>query len=671
MVSFVPVQDMPKAVLPEESITDMVQLETDDSYVLSNLSSYVLSKFEEAKRAKSKIEPRLIDCLERFESRYSQSKLAEIRSISAPEIYIPLTSIKVRALTAWLIDVLFQTPDLPYDIAPTPIPELPLEVQNVLARRVYETIMPMMDLLPLNELQSMALDAKNLAEKELKIEIDKWSKKLAEGFKKRLDDVFIEGGFPEALSAMCVDIAIFPTAIIKGGILRKEKGYVRTKYGLEPKNKVIYTFNRVSPFNAYPAPYSSGFENYFIEVLNLLPDDLYKMVGMPGYNSQVLVDVLDRYEKGYKFHHLSYGLDKESLEAKDGALSSDYEYIDMLEFWGPVKGSLLRDFGISVPNNNEYYEATVWVIEDNVVKAVLNENPLGLKPYAKASFIDIPDSFWGQALPEVLSPIQDSVNAFARAAVVNAVLASGPLVERNIDRVDPSQPKMIIPWHMYDAHDSALNSAPAYRFTQPQFIADRLSNVMAYYLKMADETCGIPSYAHGDITVGGAGRTATGLSMLTNNATRGIKAVLRNIDKGIIEPIVKRQYYTLIKEANVTDIPDLKIRTRGSISLAEREMEATRALEFLRVISNPMDSQLIPLDGRRYLLTSAAKATGFDPDRIFGYEADLQQMLQPLIQATQAQFAQEKSPINRPQNPAVQMGLDTSQFANINGRAAI
>jgi len=1014
MVSFVPVKDMSSALLPEEPFTEMVELKTQDQYVLSNLSNYVLSKFEEARRAKVGIEERLIDCLQRFKSEYSPQKLQEIKSIDAPPIYIPLTSIKVRALTAWLVDVLFQTPDLPYDITPTPIPELPLEVQHALARRVYDTIMPMVELLPFNELQSMALDAKNLAEKEIKIEIDKWSKKLAEGFKKKLDDVFIEGGLPEALSAMCVDIAIFPTAIIKGGILRKEKGYVRTKYGLEPKNKVIYTFNRVSPFNAYPAPYSSGFENYFIEVVPLLPNDLYDMIGMPGYNSKILTEVLDRYEHGYKFHHMNYGLDKEALEGNEFASSSDYEYIDVLEFWGPVKGSLLKDFGISVPSSNAYYEATVWVIEDYVIKAVLNENPLGLKPYAKASFIDIPDSFWGQALPEVLAPIQDSVNAFARSVVVNAAMSSGPMVERNIDRVDPSQPKMIIPWHMYDAHDSALNSAPAYRFFQPQLTADRLSTVMAYYLKLADETCGIPSYAHGDITVGGAGRaladyelvltetgakpissievgdkvagtdgkfyevlgvypqkgkrliyrvhfsngftidcdadhlwtvsskpsrksswqtltlaellnkgifrqdngrkskglrpkwavskikpvqfpkrevkidpytlgvilgdgdnrgrihlntedsehiisqlaysvgkpsynsaktavsytvkgvkkwlrfyglgdttapdkfipedylfntvdvrlallrglmdtdgytsegrvflssssrklieqvkflvislggwagtiteypegegeikgrtihrkknyrlyfslsenvftlprkkeavkggkrptwfvyirgiellgegtttcikvsspdhlflcanlipthnTATGLSMLTNNATRGIKAVLRNIDKGIIEPIVKRQYYTLIKEANVTDIPDLKIRTKGSISLSEREMEATRALEFLRVVSNPLDQNLVPLEGRRYLLTSAAKATGFDPDRIFGYEADLQQMLRPLIEETQAQFAQQQSPINVPQNKAVQLGMGVSNYVNENGRVAI
>jgi len=669
LIEFIPVDNMPTALPSPEPGEVPEELRPMTNLTMANLSQYVLSKFDEAKRAKQPIEERLIDCMQRFKSQYSDEKLHELKQIDAPEIYIPLTSIKCRALTAWLVDVLFHDETLPYDIATTPVPDLPLEIQQILAHKVFDAIAPISKYLPFEDLQSFVIDAKDLAEKELKIEIEKYSKKLAEGFKKKLDDVLIEGGFHEALSSLCVDISIFPTAIIKGGILSKEKGYVRTNLGLEPKDKEVYKFKVVSPFNIYPSPYATGFEDYVIEVLNLLPQDLYKLKGLPGYNSDVIDDVLDRYDQGYRFHHLSYTATVDSLEENEGASEADYPYIDVLEFWGSVKGKLLQDYGLSVNDPNKYYETTIWMIENMVLKAVLNEDPLGLKPYAKASFISLPYSFWGIALPEVISSIQDSVNAMARAIVVNSVLASGPLIERNIDRISDNEPKAIIPWHMYDTHESAMSEAPAYRFNNIQLVADRLAIVMTYYMKMADETSGIPAYAHGDITVGGAGRTASGLSMLTTNATRGIKAVLRNIDSGIINPVVSRMYYTLVPKSKLSEIPDLKIRTKGTLSLAEREMEATRALELLRIVSNPIDQQLVGVEGRKYLLGTIAKSIGIDPDRIFGYSDEIQELIKPILEQMQiGQPTQTKSPLNSVQNEAVQKGIDVSRFLRENGR---
>lgn len=667
MLEFIPVSALPQTDTGAP-VEEMQELKVDSSITQQNLAAYVLSKFEEARKAKQPIEKRLIDCLERYQSKYSQQKLAELREINAPEVYIPLTSIKCRALTAWLVDILFSTDELPYDISPTPIPELPIEVQNVIWERVRDAIAPIVDYIPFEDLSSLVLDAKSLAERELKKQVEKYSSKLAEGFKKRLDDILIEGGFHEALSKFCVDIAIYPTAIIKGGVLKKEKGYVRTAYGLEPRDKEVYVFKTVSPFNIYPSPYSVDFDDYVIEVLQLLPQDLYDLKDLPGYNSDVIEDVLNRYESGYRFHHLNYKWDVDSLEGNEGAVEADYPYIDVLEFWGSVRGKLLQDYGISVEDPDKYYEATIWVIENHVLKAVLNEDPLGMKPYAKASFINVPYSFWGIALPEVLAPIQDSVNAMARAIVVNAVLSSGPIVERNIDRISHSDPKVLMPWHIYDVHESAMNNAPAYRFNYPQLTADRLINTMMFYIKLADDTCGIPSYTHGSLMpTGSIGRTATGLSMFINNATRGIKAVLRNIDTGIIEPIIKRMYYTLVTKSKLTDIPDLKIRTKGTIALAEREMEANRALELLRIISNPLDQQLTGLEGRKYLLTSIAKSIGIDPDKVFAPTDEIQQLLRPIIEQTQAQMAQTKSPLNSVQNEAVQKGLDVSQFVEENG----
>jgi hypothetical protein len=62
------------------------------------------------------------------------------------------------------------------------------------------------------------------------------------------------------------------------------------------------------------------------------------------------------------------------------------DMFDALEFWGKVSGRMLREWGLDeeeVPDEAREYDANVWLIGNYVVKAVLNYDPLGEKPYAK------------------------------------------------------------------------------------------------------------------------------------------------------------------------------------------------------------------------------------------------------------------------------------------------
>ena len=58
-------------------------------------------------------------------------------------------------------------------------------------------------------------------------------------------------------------------------------------------------------------------------------------------------------------------------------------------------------------------------------------------------------------------------------------------------------------------------------------------------LLLADDHSGIPSYVTGDLNVQGAGRTASGLSMLMGSAGKGIRQVVMHIDN-VIKPVIHR-----------------------------------------------------------------------------------------------------------------------------------
>ena len=100
------------------------------------------------------------------------------------------------------------------------------------------------------------------------------------------------------------------------------------------------------------------------------------------------------------------------------------EEFDALEFWGKVSGKMLLEWGMTkeeVPDEAREYDANVWAVGNYVIKAVLNYDPLGEKPYCKTSFIKCPGAFWGKGIPKIIEDLQGVCNAAARALVNNMV----------------------------------------------------------------------------------------------------------------------------------------------------------------------------------------------------------------------------------------------------------
>ena len=130
----------------------------------------------------------------------------------------------------------------------------------------------------------------------------------------------------------------------------------------------------------------------------------------------------------------------------------------------------------------------MWVVGTSVIKAVLNYDPLGEKPYAKVSFIKVPGAFWGKGIPEIISDVQGVANAAARALVNNMGIASGPQVEVNLARLSPNENiTQMTPWKIWQVNDDPTgSSAPALRFTQPQDNSDRLMRVYERFSRLAD-----------------------------------------------------------------------------------------------------------------------------------------------------------------------------------------
>jgi len=605
---------------------------SEQNYAHTELGSYIRKAWSLAKEAKVKVTEQMIKNRRQSDGEYEPDKLADIRQMGLSEVFMNITSTKNRSAIAWIKDILFQPGQTPWDIEPTPIPKLSEEAE-MMAMNIFmdEASKLISGLLrsgnPTNPLELISM-AQSLAPefkkrfKKLELEV---ARERAAQMKLKIEDQFVEGHYYEALSDMIYNVVVLGTGFLKGPMLRKRK--VR-KLIVDPKTlKTEYTdgdefipeYDSRSPFDIFPGPGATGInDTYLIDRLSFTRTELQAMIGLPGFDEAAIRDVLEEYKQGGLREWTYDEAERLEVEGRDLSTVHDWDKIDCLEFWGAVPGELLREWGMTeeeIPD--EDYNICAWMIGDPILKVALNPDPLGNKPFYKASFVEIPGRFWGMGLPETIADAQAVCNAVARAIVNNVGIGSGPQVELNVDRLAPGESDQIWPWKVWRVTRDMMAGGKAMEFYQPPNIAPSLIAVYNTFSKIADEHCGVPSYAHGDPMVGGAGNTASGLSMLMTQAARGIKAVIKTIDEKVIAPSAEAQYYFnyMIDEAQEY-IGDVKIVAKGSASLLAKEQKALRLSEFARSTANPIDMQITGMEGRRYILKETAKSLDLEVDKV-------------------------------------------------------
>jgi hypothetical protein len=297
--------------------------------------------------------------------------------------------------------------------------------------------------------------------------------------------------------------------------------------------------------------------------------------------------------------------------------------IDALQFHGSIQGKMLIEWGMTadqIPDPLKEYPCEVWQIGNWTIKASLNYDPFGRKPYYKASYEEIPGVFWGNAVTDLVRDCASVCNYAARSLVNNMGIASGPQVYVNVDRLPAGETiTALYPWKVWPTTSDPYGSnTPPVEFFQPNSLAGELMGVYERFSVLADEYSGVPRYMSGDASAGGAGRTASGLSMLMGNAGKAIKSVISNIDKNVISPIVERLYIHNMRYETDPDLKgDVRIVAKGAAGLLQRDQIQVRRNEFLGMVGqNEAFSQIVGAEGLAALLRENAKGLGMNEDKI-------------------------------------------------------
>lgn len=636
---------------PESGQFDIAEIE---------LAAYIRSCWERAKFSKQEITERLLKCERQRRGVYDPDKAVEINRTGGSDIYMRLTDIKCRAAASWIKDVMTVSNDRPFDLSPSRDPEIPPEIKASIIDMVKTEAMDYLESGAAIHPETFRTRLEQVHD-EIIVKLREEAKDNAKRMRDKIDDQMTKGNFDSSFREFIDDFVTYPTAILKGPVVRRRKSM---KWG--PKfTPIVVTdfvreFSRVSPYDIYPSPSSSGVnDGWLIERHRLTRAELQSMRGVPGYSDEAIDQVLERFgQTGFR-NWLMGDQERDNLEGKPHSRLYNDSVIEAIEFYGSISGHQLLDWGMPKKDikADKEYEVNAWQIGPFVIKLILNPDPLGKRPYDIAQWNEIPGSFWGTALPEQMRDVQTMCNASARALANNMGVASGPQAEVTIDRLpDGEDVTSIYPWKIWQVTtDKTGGGQPAVRFFQPNMNADVLLGVYATFAKQSDEVTGIPNYVYGSSGVSGAGRTASGLSMLMDNAAKGIKQAIASIDRVVSGGVNRLYIHNMMYDPDIYIKGDYNIVAKGALGLVAKEQLQLRRNEFLQATANPVDLQIVGMEGRAHLLREVAASLQMDTDKIIKEPERLKFDAEKAAAVAQQMQAQQQM-----QQPEAPVGMDAA-----------
>jgi len=615
-----------------EAMAQRASDEKQNTPMIQGLASHVHKRWEVMRdHHQDTLEERLAQCVRARNMEYEPAKLAEIQEQGGSEIFMGIVSAKCRTATAWLRDTLLGTgTDKPWSLTATPIPEVPPDITQAMQNIMQQNLMQYYDAggEPPNqdELKQLASGMKDTAMRAMKFEAEK----RVERMETKMEDQMIEGGFTKALFEFTNDIATFPYAILKGPIPRKRKAMKYVEGGLGVVDVLRDEWERVDPFKFYWMPWGDDIHSMPVaELHHLTRDDVENMLGVEGYDEAAVRSVLTDFGSG-GFSWLDHNDDLMEDATGQDFDEANTDLVAALQLWDTIPGDVLLEWGLSeeeIEDPQKSYPCEVWMIDNIVVRAVLNYDPMGRKPYYMTSFEKVPGRIDGNGVADLCMDAQNMCNAAARALANNMGISSGPQVGVNISRLPNGEDiTQMYPWKIWQFKQSDYqDSTPPMTFFQPNSNAAELMGVFDRFMAISDEVSGIPRYMTGQ-HVPGAGRTSSGLSMLMSNAGKSIKQVISNIDHDVMRPMLERQYQRNLRYSDDPDlIGDVQIVATGAMSLVVKEAEAVRKTDFLRLIlESPVAQQIVGLPGTAELLRDLAGNLNTNVDRLVPSREDVQ-----------------------------------------------
>jgi hypothetical protein len=613
------------------NLKDADNINAEDK-VTGPIIQLLLDKYNKAETTRRMDEERWLRAYRNYRGIYGPE--VQFTETEKSRVFIKVTKTKTLAAYGQIVDVLFSNNSFPISVDPTVLPDgvvedVSFDPNEAKLREAIPQFSPYgykgdgNDLPPgatfatlqerLGPLSDELADIQNLNEGPgVAPGSATFSPAMiaAKKMEKKIHDQLDESNASKQLRSTAFEMALFGTGIMKGPFaIDKEYPNWSAEGEYSPLIKTVPSTSHVSVWNFYADPDAINMDEaqYVIERHKMSRTQIRALKKRPFFRKKVIDDVIAQGESYTK----KYWED----DLMDYRTDQGIDRFEVLEFWGAVEREILEQNEVKIPKeleNADELQANIWYCNGRILRMVLNPFKPARIPYYAVPYELNPYSLFGIGIAENMDDTQTLMNGFMRMAVDNAVLSGNLVFEVDETNLTPGQDMSVYPGKVFRRQGGAPGQA---------IFGTKFPNVSNENLQLfdkarvlADESTGMPSFAHGQTGVSGVGRTASGISMLMNAASGSVKTVIKNLDDYLLRPLGEAFFsFNMQFDFDAEIKGDLEVKARGTESLMANEVRSQRLMQFLQVASNPA---LAPYAKFPYIIREIAKSMDLDPDKV-------------------------------------------------------
>jgi hypothetical protein len=507
------------------------------------------------------------------------------RASQRSTVFLNITKPKTDSTVSRVQEMLLPHDDSPFDIKPTPIPDLG-------------------DAVAMNDQRQITLadgtqaSAANVATAAIaKAQIS------AEKAKTQFEDWFVEGKIYPELRKCIKDAARIGTGVMKGPFPYAKHEKKWTVQGavaaLTQKTKIKPGGKCIKAEDLYPDP-SCGDDihqgAFIFERDYMTARRIRALAEIPGYDRQAVAEVLKAGPQNRRVRGARFIVDR------DGETRQfDSETYEVFYYYGDIPPQDLINGGFVINGLTDYQDnpnlgdaenakaredqidqalqlntvsIVATMINERIVRVSMNPLETGEFPFDVLPWEPVEGQPWGRGLPRKIAVAQRMLNAAVRALMENAGMSAGPQVVVAKGIIEPWNDRYEVVgrkgWY-FSPTDTVKDVKEAFSVVQIETAQAELQAIIEFALKMADELANIPMLLQG--ILGNAPDTFGGMKMLETNASSPLKGIAKLFDDRVMIPWLNRWYSWLMADPEVS--PDAKgdheIEAKGSTALVQRE----------------------------------------------------------------------------------------------------
>ena len=610
-------------------------------------------------------------------SEYSPAEKRKLAMLGIPDdVSEPVVELRKNIALSQMKEILSTSGHLPVKFSSTSHPDVPSYVTEERLKQILDEMMHVIVATGQMPTPEMAAQfGRNRMAEILNTEREHANDEIAL-LERRVRDDFEEAEFIRDFNQGLEYLAIYGTALWEGPVpcVRwkndwKEDGKIRrvAKPGV--------AFRAINPLDVYPSPDQTGVEDGAICIkVRFAPHDLWLNATEVGgddaetgvWFKDTVADLLAKYPTGGVRLSWQDGDEKNREMRGQSTWCADAScMMERISYYGQVKGNLLLRMGIVKTHDKktvdpeDFYEVNAIVIDDYCVYCRII-NPCMGRPLSKAQFYENSDNFFGNSIAQRLISYQRVMNGCLQSLIVNMNMTGAPMgwisdASRLLDK-SPTRFQFLggkIFAFKASTAGVALQSGPPMGVLRVDSRIPEILNVMNMAIKRIDDVSEIPSYTYGQNVTGGAGRTFSGLAMLTEASNRSTKMRIDHLSINCINRMAKMDAYRLmIYDDKIGYTGDVEVVPTGVMGLVLKQQEMQKVLQLMQMVAN--NQFLVQTVGARGLMELFRQVLETydiaNIDKIIPSKGslDLQEYVSRLQSAANAQTA-----VNQAQQPQI------------------